>query len=203
MAGGERPADLGWLSASEQARLHGLQRESRRQAFLAGRWLARCLVGAEAGVSPQALRLELDAQGRSLPVRGLHLSISHSGAWVAAAVGASAGFGIDLEWPRPGRDWAGIAALIGLRPCATADDFYRHWTLSEAWLKAQPEAWSLAELAPLRWVVDADGAGLHLQADGGPHLALYGAGRLRWWQPPPLAWRDGGRWSPQSTPKSK
>lgn len=207
-AGTAPPPAHHWLSPSETERLAALGRPARRQAFVAGRWLARQLLAERLAVPAADLRLALDAQGRSLPHQGLGLSISHSGGWLAAAVGPGDDFGIDIEQARAGRDWAGMAALIGLPDALSEADFYRHWVLCEAWLKAQREPWSLVELRPLRWAPDRLGDGCCLQADG-LTLGVVGAGRLAWSpSAAPVDWRDGGRWRAiglpsQSTPKSK
>lgn len=188
-----------WLSDSEQQRLAGLARAPRRRAFVAGRWLARRLFAERLGGPPAALRLELDARGRGLPCQGLGLSISHSGDWLAAAIGDGDGFGIDLEQPRPARDWAGMAALIGL-PAGSELDFYRHWVLCEAWLKAQATPWSLADLRPMRWLPQAGGEGWCGEAEG-LVLGVVGAGAPRWSAVgSPERWRDAGRWRACHTP---
>lgn len=189
-AEGGWPPALDWLHASEQRRLRSLQRAERARCFLAGRWLARQLLAAQCGRPAASLRLTIDADGRSAASDGLWLSISHSGAWVAAAVGPER-LGLDLEWPRAGRDWAGMAALIGLVDCATADDFYRHWVLSEAWLKAQARSFSLPELAGLGWLPDEQGEGLLLRHAQGQFLGLV-APSAPLHLPP--AWWVAGRW---------
>ncbi|WP_173980334.1 4'-phosphopantetheinyl transferase superfamily protein [Magnetospirillum sp. UT-4] len=63
---------------------------------------------------PGAWRIEADADGRPLVVggdgsRGPDLSLSHSGAWVAAALAGQGRVGVDVETLRPGRDARGIA----------------------------------------------------------------------------------------------
>jgi hypothetical protein len=81
--------------------------------------------------------------------------------------------------------------LIGLVDCATADDFYRHWVLCEAWLKAQARSFSLPELAGLGWLSDAQGEGLLLRHEQGQFIGLVAPpATLRL----PPAWRQAGRW---------
>lgn len=169
----------------------GLQRRERAQVFVAGRWLARRLLAERLGGAPESLQLPVDPSGRSPALQGFWFSISHSGDWVAAAVGPER-LGLDIELPRPGRDWAGMAALIGLAGCTDADDFHRHWVLGEAWLKAQAREFTLPELAGLRWMPDAQGEGLTLRHEQGLHLGLVAPAALAPALPP--GWRAEGRW---------
>ncbi len=99
------PAGLRWLSASEQARLEHLRLPARRNQYLAGHWLARCVIARRHGLDATAVEL---GERRDLPPvvdqpatpTPLHLSISHSGEWVAAAI-ADVSVGIDIEqYPR-------------------------------------------------------------------------------------------------------
>ena len=116
---------------------------------------------------------------------------------MAAAVGTER-LGLDIELPRAGRDWAGIATLIGLKGCASADDFYRHWVLSEAWLKAQARVLTLPELVGLRWTADDRGEGLAFRHESGLHIGLVTAAAPAL----PSGWRGEGRWRALPPPLS-
>jgi 4'-phosphopantetheinyl transferase len=74
-----------------------------------------------------------------------HFSLSHSGDWVACAVSASTGLGLDIEVIDPARDVmalagqafsAGQSAWLAARPISTrARDFYEMWCELEARIK--------------------------------------------------------------------
>jgi hypothetical protein len=68
----------------------------------------------------------------------LQVSVSHAGKWAAAAISTEAGVGADIEKVKPGRDTAELAKFMGwkLRDNAAAD-FYRRWTLWEAYTKCR------------------------------------------------------------------
>lgn len=201
------PPDLAWLTPSEAARHQAFSLPARRQVFLAGRWLLRrVLAQALGGVDPAALGVALDAQLRS-HCEGQpdwRLSLSHSGAWLGVAISDGAPLGLDIEQEKPDRDWCALSEHLAL-DCTTAADFYRHWTLGEAWLKASPQALQLHEVQALRWRADAQGPGWHGESGAeGLHIGLICNSPPQWlalYGPPP-DWRDGGRWA-YSTPKSK
>jgi phosphopantetheinyl transferase len=187
------PEPLRWLTASEDARRQGFSRAQRREAYVAGRWLGRELMAQCLGESPASLDLA------ELP-DGWQLSLSHSGDWVAAAAQRGARIGLDLETAERPRDWAALARFIGLQGVADETGFLAHWTLCEAWLKAQPDGVRLPDLHGMQWQPDAQGDGwqtrherLHL------HLAVFGAAAEPEWQQAPPGWTA---WT-QSTPKSK
>lgn len=66
------------------------------------------------------------------------VSLSHSGGWAAAALAENGRVGIDLEVPRPGRDYATMAkAYFSAGECRAVvqdgeDAFLAFWTLREA-----------------------------------------------------------------------
>lgn len=138
-----------WLSDSEQSRLQSLRVAARRNHFLAGHWLVReLLVHAFAGSTPATRRAEnwslreIKSQApRVLDHDELHLSISHSGNWVAAAV-AKQPVGIDLE-QRPRTLDRAIQDLL-LNPNEAPenidnDELLQRWVAKEAWLKMRGE----------------------------------------------------------------
>lgn len=136
------PDDAGWLTPAETERAQAMQSAARRAQFLAGHWQARRLAadafGGEAGdwrwqAGQGAPRLR-HAGGRLL-----HVSLSHSGDWLAVAV-AESPVGVDVEHPRRERDWLALAGFALAREeadaIAAAGDvaaaFHRYWTLKEA-----------------------------------------------------------------------
>jgi 4'-phosphopantetheinyl transferase len=185
-------APEGWLSASECARLATLTTARRRDQFTAARWQARWLLAQAVGGDPAAWRLEAPPDAPPV-VAGrpeLFLSISHSGAWTACALG-SAPLGLDLEAPQRQRDIAGLIDLCctpgeRARLAQSADReaaFYELWTVKEAWLKRRGE-W----IAPSRLQqLDArpgNGA-LQTWSGDGWRLALCANGPSHWWTPRP------------------
>lgn len=174
------PAGTDWLSDDERARAASFSLPARRQTFVAGRWLLRWLL-AQLG-SPA----------------GAH-SISHSGAWVAAAVSGCGPVGVDIEDRSRPRDWVALAEFAGWpeeAACADADAFLRRWTLGEAWLKARGA--QLHEARWLRWQAQHDGSAWHgVDPVRQLHAAVWGAAPPRWlaWPGEPTpAWQGAGRY---------
>ncbi|MFO1250236.1 MAG: hypothetical protein U1E77_03590 [Inhella sp.] len=197
-----RPPCDSWLTSTERLRLHGFARPSRQQQYLAGRWLLRELLGALLDREPATLAIELDARMRSQCLaQGWQLSLSHCAELLAAAAAPiGPALGIDLEAVKPGRDWAALAAHFELPAGSSERDFYRHWTLGEAWLKASPTDLGLLAAQRLRWKRQPLGLGPAWCAQAGPmHLALVAARTPQWWRLPaesPAAWNDDGCWGP-------
>lgn len=124
---------LGADRAASQHHCH----EHRRLQFLQGRRSARDLLPAG------QWRIEADPDGRPLVLaedgsRGPDLSISHSGAWVAAALAERGRVGIDVEIPRHHRSPQAIADsyLSAAERRAVAMDgepaLLAFWTMREA-----------------------------------------------------------------------
>ncbi len=112
----ETPLEDGWLTPRERAVLEKLGIEKRRSDWRLGRFAAKAAVGAWLEVEPA--RVEVLAGGDGAPQAHLDgellpvaLSISHrSGRALAAATGAPAALGCDLELLEPRsdgfvRDW--------------------------------------------------------------------------------------------------
>lgn len=156
---------MGWLAAPEMARYHAFVRAERRRQFVAGRVLARQMLGAQLGVAPASLALDAPSGakpqllGAPIPI---HFSISHSGPWVACAVGVGSDVGLDIERLDPKRDLLALAAqafgeaeraaLAAMDPAPRLRAFYRMWSGQEAWIKLGAPAvhsmdWPHAELA--------------------------------------------------------
>jgi 4'-phosphopantetheinyl transferase len=199
---------LAWLSAAEQMRLARIVAAGRRSQFLAGRWFARQLLATVYGGKPGGWQLSAPDDGPALvedapgPNRP-HISLSHSGEYLACAAAASA-LGLDLEAPRRVRDFLGLADVIcctaevarlrAAQPRACEALFYECWTLKEAWLKSRAEDLSPGRLAQ----ISTEHAGSGTPANGrtwrgeGFTLALVAApvsvhwignvpGDCRWW----------------------
>jgi 4'-phosphopantetheinyl transferase len=137
-----------WMGEAELARLAAMGSETRRRQFIAGHWLARDVAAGFTGTNPHDWLLVAAANGapelhlRSTSRRqGIHLSLSHSGEMVAAAI-APFPLGIDLESTDRVRDWLALAdhvfapeeckQLLLLPESERQELFYRYWTLKEA-----------------------------------------------------------------------
>ncbi len=89
----------GLLSADERTRLAGFANADRRHAFVLGRTAARTLLGAQFGVAPEHVGLDVAPSG-ALVVPGYRVSVAHTGRGAdAVGIAAVAGVpvGIDAE----------------------------------------------------------------------------------------------------------
>jgi phosphopantetheinyl transferase len=130
------------LATQEQARYRAFGAEARQRSWLAGRELLCAAVARVAGEVDAAALLTQDHGGVGYAEGGLHLNLSHSGDWLAAAC-ATSPVGVDIERVRP-RAVTGQAARVFCAGEAKALErdpdpltgFYRLWTLKEAACKA-------------------------------------------------------------------
>lgn len=198
--------DLQWLSEHEQSRLVGITAPRRRKQFLAGHWLMRRALAAFTGVEGGFWPLGASAAGAPLVVSkpALHLALSHSADWVVCAV-SDAAVGVDIEAPQRGRDFACLAPMVyseiemqeavGLNAFDAARQFYRVWTLKEAWFKLRGEALSMDRLPGLHTCAALEGVGnarvwhsaeVTLALVAAPDACWFGDGLANhspsWWQ---------------------
>lgn len=137
---------LEWLTATERLRLQAITSPARRDTFLAGHWQARWLAAQWLQVDVRRLALDAQADGRPLlhvdgDAAPLHVSLSHSGDWLAVAL-ADAPVGVDVELPQRARDWNALARFVfspeerqrvrDADEATRADVFHALWTLKEA-----------------------------------------------------------------------
>ena len=130
------------LAAAEQARYRSFGAEARRRTWLAGRELLLAAVAHLDGGLEPALLLTEEHGGVRYGDGRIHVNLSHSGEWLAAAV-AAAPVGVDIERLRPRAAVAQAARVFcpgeAARLAEEADPlplFYRLWTLKEAACKA-------------------------------------------------------------------
>lgn len=194
------------LAPVEQERYRGFSAETRRQTWLAGRELLLAAIAHKHGaVHPVLLRTEAYG-GVSYGHDGVHLNLSHSGEWLAAAV-AEAPVGIDIERLRPRAVTAQAARVFCPKEAARLAQeaeplplFYRLWTLKEAACKAA----GLTIWDALHQVCfDLEAGRCHLQPPfpAGPWHFIYGgfapdwrlALALRGGDPALTCWRREGK----------
>ena len=137
--------NTGWLSDSEQARLDAIKVLARREHYIAGHWLVRCLLARSFGGDPtewQLLERKSNPPQVIGPFENLSVSISHSKNWIAAAV-SNASIGIDLEQrPRP-LDASIEHLLLNADESLgqlDADTLLQRWVAKEAWIKSRCES---------------------------------------------------------------
>jgi phosphopantetheinyl transferase len=130
------------LAPQEQARYRSFSAEARRLSWLTGRELLCAAVVQALGTVDAAALLTEDSGGVRYAHGGVHLNLSHSGDWFAAAI-AAAPVGIDIERVRPRavtsqaeRVFCGNEAASLAREADPLTAFYRLWTLKEAACKA-------------------------------------------------------------------
>lgn len=131
------------LAAAEQARYHAFSAEPRRRTWLAGRELLLAAVSYVQGEADPAALLTAAHGGVAYADGSLHLNLSHSGEWLAAAAAAHSPVGIDIERLRPRAVTTQAARVFcpkeAERLAQEGDPlplFYRLWTLKEAACKA-------------------------------------------------------------------
>lgn len=135
-----------WLTDAERWRLQAITSASRRDMFLAGHWQARALAAQWLQLDVRRIALDAYPDGRPLlrvdgDAAPLHLSLSHSGEWLALAL-ADTPVGVDIELPRRVRDWRALARFVfSPEECERVDTaaeetraeiFHALWTLKEA-----------------------------------------------------------------------
>ena len=146
-----------WMTGSEQTRLATLQLPNRREEFLACRYALRHLLSAATGSAvcdwrldaPEGMAPHLNAQHHGVHAAAFtHLSLSHSGAYLACAFG-SRPVGIDLEVRDvhvPRRDILALATIactyleieqLQAISCEASRHrtFLQMWSLKEAYFK--------------------------------------------------------------------
>lgn len=140
---GDLPDDLhASLSGAELRRADEFKLASRREEFVAGRFLLRKLLEHCGGQEGAGHEIVTTDKGKPVCVGGPGISISHSGQHVFCTVVSDGDIGIDAEVPPPPRDAEKIARRFFTEREAAwvAEDpdarFLLLWVIKEAWLKA-------------------------------------------------------------------
>lgn len=177
----ELPEGDAWLSPVERARLGTMQHPRRRAQFRAGHALARRLLARTAGRGEEWRRWSLDCgeHGAPLPRRdgqpaGLHVSLAHSGEFVACAVSRQP-LGVDIECVPRRRDLLQLARSLypaafvaELAACDEAERrarFHRRWVLDEAHAKSDGRGLLRTELRARDWLPGASAGATGLSWD--------------------------------------
>jgi 4'-phosphopantetheinyl transferase len=171
---GARDRVLAWLDDAERARAARYRHDADRDLFLAGRALARTLVGRALDIAPEAWRSREGSHGRpEVDVEGcaLRFNLAHSAGLVVCAVAQGRDVGVDIEH----RDRPPLDVNLVRRYCSPAeaadiesrgegwrDRFLTYWTLKEAYLKARGLGISVP-LAELNFVLDTHDASARLE----------------------------------------
>ena len=138
--------DLHWLSDDELIRYQSISSSHRKQQFLVGHYLARKMASRFYGNTIEVWIYFMDVDNqrrlkcRQAGIPEIHVSLSHSGDWVAAGISLSP-IGIDIETYGKQRDFIAIASHVFsksetdlLKSLATENvnrQFYLYWTLKE------------------------------------------------------------------------
>ena len=149
------------ISHDEQARADRFRFAIDRESFTAARAILRILLGAYAGLTPEAVTFSYAEQGK--PSLNTHeqnerveFNLSHSGEIALLAFARGRAVGVDVERIRENLDPEKIARrffsrreqdeLSALPPSERYVGFFRCWTRKEAYIKARGAGLSL----PLR-----------------------------------------------------
>jgi 4'-phosphopantetheinyl transferase len=158
------PADLianwrGCLDMAEQARADAFRFDVDRVSYIAAHWLLRAALASVGGRAAADWRFCADRLGKPRldpdhGPPGLTFNLSHARGLVGCAIGIGDGMGIDVETFEPGRADLSIApscfsaaetALLQATPPELQPvQFFRLWTLKEAFVKATGQGLSRA-----------------------------------------------------------
>lgn len=133
------------LSSPEQARLAQIVNAGPAKLFLLGRYLLRQLLAPKLQLAPTKIPIIINSRGKpSLLAPDWHFNISHSGRFLALAIGNQAPLGVDLESrlltvpriQRLARRYFSKQEQAWLAKHPEPEQFLRLWTIKEAVLKA-------------------------------------------------------------------
>ncbi|MGH8050071.1 MAG: 4'-phosphopantetheinyl transferase family protein [Arenimonas sp.] len=135
-----------WLTDDELARYSAISSQNRRLQYIAGHHLARAMAARfhRNAIEDWIYFVDDDNQRRlkcrQPGMQGFHVSLSHSGVWIVAALSGSP-IGIDIETYERQRDFLAIAShvfseaesslLRSLAPPELKRQFYLYWTMKE------------------------------------------------------------------------
>ncbi|MGL5288694.1 MAG: 4'-phosphopantetheinyl transferase family protein [Aeromonas sp.] len=135
------------LSSDEHHHWRAISHPIRRQEYLLSRALLRQLLSDRLSLPAASLQFCHALHGKpQLHDAAWHFNLSHSGGWLALALGKLSPLGVDIELGKGRRDPLALARrffaaseyqwLCSLPPFDQARAFYRLWSRKEAVLKA-------------------------------------------------------------------
>ncbi|MDO3387817.1 4'-phosphopantetheinyl transferase superfamily protein [Gilvimarinus sp. SDUM040013] len=138
-----------WLTHEEWQRLQALQNVKVRQQRMRQKVVFYELLNFYLQLQGQRPEISIGKSGKPfLPHQtNQHFNLSHSGDWLAIILSQAGPVGIDIESPRKSRDLMAIARhyfhpreiehMATLNGAEQHKEFYRLWTLKEAFFKAR------------------------------------------------------------------
>jgi 4'-phosphopantetheinyl transferase len=140
-------ADWSLLSPEEQQRAARFRFDLHRARFVRAHAITRLILASYTGIPPHQLQIEVNRFGKPFLANAVRFNLSHSGGLMLLGVTAGLEIGVDVEIHAEDLDWRQIAANyfspreIAIIEGPTQDgarqaEFYRLWTLKEAYLKA-------------------------------------------------------------------
>ena len=134
---------LALMAPSRRMQVEAIRNASRRTAALCAEWLAKQMLAEYTGTPIETILLERTEKGKPFAKNcAAHLNLSHSGPFIACAVG-DAPLGVDIE------EFATPDLRVAKRLCTPKEmdylqpeepgailRFYRLWTAKEAYFKA-------------------------------------------------------------------
>ena len=140
-----------WLSDDERQRWLRFHHADDRQRFLLARALVRSVLGAMLQQSPDRVQFSRNHHGkpelRQPGVPPLRFNVSHTRGLLALAVTVVDDIGVDVESMARDVEMLSLAErffaasetamLRSLPPPELRENFFRLWTLKEAWVKAR------------------------------------------------------------------
>jgi len=150
------------LTEDEKCRAAAYRSESRRRLFIIGRAGLRVILSAlMAGIQPQSIRFTTGAQGKPLledDACPLQFNLSHSHDAIVIAVTRGQTVGVDIEYMKARPRMSDIAeqyfhpqesqvvtkALDAGDNLRALQQFYKVWTLKEAFIKADGKGMAIA-----------------------------------------------------------
>ena len=145
------------LSQEEHEKWLAIRAERKRQQFLIARGALRIILCQYIPDSePEKLNIAIDPFGKPVLKNAAHLgiefNISHAKGKIVLGIASNKRIGVDIEYMNPNRNWEEIArqyfhpsewrnSRSGL---LTLSEFYKLWTLKEAFLKAEGRGMTVA-----------------------------------------------------------